>query len=137
MKRRKVFLLIAFFLVVGTAGYLSNVVTQDDGQYEIANRILHTFELEEAYVMPSFPKPGISTFRAAGVRLYPCNSGKAKAMECFPYADIGETKTLTPFLVSIEWSCVEFPTSGEGRRTTFICLFGKAIRIFERSRWVS
>ncbi|RPJ54177.1 MAG: hypothetical protein EHM23_29490 [Acidobacteria bacterium] len=124
-----------------TLGYISNWLTRDKCEAQVARRMLDDFglgqiPLYQINLMPPFPAAAADVFRAAGLKISECGPERLRTHGCFPWAEMN-SRNLVPFVVTIRWACADAPLSGGAKLSTFVCLFGKMIRISEEDLLVS
>ncbi len=122
-------------------GYISNLMTRNKCEVLIANKMLREFgsgqiSLDEINLIPPFPSTAADVLKAAGLKAKKCDSARLKSQGCFPWMEM-ESRIRIPFVITIYWGGCDAPLSGIGYQSTFVCLFGKIIRLSEESVWVS
>jgi hypothetical protein len=133
-------------LVVGLfvgAGYLSNLVSRPWCERDLMRAAVLDMGSGKPMPLPVFVFPETEArseraLRDLGVSTVRCShrADGPVLFACFPWAGV-ESRIAIPYIVVVRWEYVAFPTSGHGRVTTFVCLFGLRVRVSERGLWVS
>jgi hypothetical protein len=132
----------ALVVLVVASGYVSNVVTRPLCERDLMRAAVHDMGAGESLPVPVFVLADTAArseraLRGLGVSTVPCRADAADvAFNCFPWAGV-KSSIVTPFVVTVEWEYVAFPTSGHGNRTTFLALFGFRLCLREQGMWVA
>lgn len=124
-------------------GYLSNLVTRPWCERDLMQAAVQDMSGGQpmpvpVYVLPESAVRSENALRRLGVSTVRCTLPEkgTTLFNCFPWAGVVSSITI-PYVVVVRWEYVAFPTSGQGRITTFFCVFGLRATVSERSMWVS
>jgi hypothetical protein len=114
-------------------GYFSSVLSVNRCEAIIAERIAADIGRRDVFVLPGSSVYAENRLKRAGFVTRKCSKNE----DCFSWAELCGLPTVWPYVVTVTWGYVAAPLGGEGNRTTFFCVFGFAIEVSEKGRWVT
>jgi hypothetical protein len=123
-------------------GYISNWLSRGQCEARIAKSMLEHFglgqrPLYEINLMRHFPAAAADVFRATGLKMSQCDPERPESHGGFPWAEMDSSIFSRPYVITIEWGECDGPLSGAGTHSTFVCFFGRIIRVSHEASWVS
>jgi hypothetical protein len=102
--------LVTLLLLLCASGYLSNALSKEECQKEVAGWISKKLLAgKEFFVLPDRIEPSMTVFKAIGARVQnPPPNGSC------PWAEVGDAKGWIPFVVNVSWGYEELPLNGQG-----------------------
>jgi hypothetical protein len=126
--------LVTLLLLLCAAGYLSNSLSREECQQQVAVWISKKLLAgNEFFVPPDRIEPSMTVFKAIGARVQ--NPPLAKG-SC-PWAEVGDAKSWIPFVISVSWGYEQLPLNGQGGVRWFFCFFGYPATIVDEFSWIS
>ena len=114
-------------------GYVSSVVSIGQCESVVGARIAADIRQRNVFVLPGTSAYAENRVKRAGFVTRKCSQND----DCFPWVELVGIPSGWPFMASVSWGYVAAPLSGQGNRTTFLCLFGLVIELSEKGRWVT
>ena len=114
-------------------GYVSSVVSIGQCESVVGARIAADIGQRNVFVLPGTSAYAENRVKRAGFVTRKCSQND----DCFPWVELVGIPSGWPFMASVSWGYVAAPLSGQGNRTTFLCLFGLVIELSEKGRWVT
>lgn len=126
--------LVTLLLLLCASGYLSNALSKEECQKQVAVWISEKLLAgKKFFVLPDRIEPSMTVFSAIGARVQNPSLPKGSC----PWAEVGEAKGWIPFVVNVSWGYEELPLNGQGGVRWFFCFFGYPVTIANEFTWIS
>jgi hypothetical protein len=122
---------LALITALVLLGYISSLLSVPACEKTIGDRVAAEIGVRTVFVLPKAAPDAETRLRRTGFVTQECRD------VCFPWAEVSGAASKWPFVATVESEYVAAPTSGAGRRTTFLCFFGFVIELSEKGRWVA